>query len=69
MRSSVSNDQQQIKICLTFTELQQEQPQLYGSLTTNLTPDEQAIVQTAVHQAETNATLAAQAALAANGTA
>lgn len=57
---------------LTPAELQQEQPQLYGSLTTNLTPDEQAIVQSAVHQAETNAAqalIAAQAALAADVTA
>lgn len=33
--------------------LQQEQPQLYDSLTKNLTPEEQQVVQAAVHQADT----------------
>jgi importin-7 len=46
------------------TELQQEQPQLYESLTTNLNPDEQTIVQGVVHQAEANAQAAAAAAAA-----
>ena len=56
-----------------YPELQQEQPQLYGTLTTNLSPDEQTVVQNVVHQAEANAAQALlaqqQAALAANGTA
>ena len=43
-------------------ELQAEQPQLYGSLTTNLNPDEQTIVQNVVHQADV---IAAQTAAAA----
>ncbi|EHK99074.1 putative importin [Glarea lozoyensis 74030] len=42
-------------------KLQQEQPQLYGSLTGNLSPDEQTIVHGVVQQAES---LAAQAAAA-----
>lgn len=44
-------------------ELQAEQPQLYESLTTNLNPDEQTIVQGVVHQADA---IAAQAAAAAH---
>ncbi|RDW66942.1 ARM repeat-containing protein [Coleophoma crateriformis] len=52
-------------------KLQQEQPQLYGSLTTNLNPEEQTIVQSVVHQAEANAATEAAAAqaAAANGVA
>jgi hypothetical protein len=46
---------------LTLSELQQEQPQLYETLTTNLNPDEQTIVQGVVHQAEANAAAAAAA--------
>ncbi|KAH8816762.1 nonsense-mediated mRNA decay protein-like protein [Xylogone sp. PMI_703] len=45
-------------------KLQQEQPQLYESLTTNLNPEEQSIVQGVVHQAEANAAAAAAAAQA-----
>jgi hypothetical protein len=48
-------------ISLTLSELQQEQPQLYNTLTTNLNPDEQTIVQGVVHQAEANAAAAAAA--------
>jgi len=44
---------------MNVLELQQEQPQLYESLTTNLNPDEQTIVQGVVHQAEANAQAAA----------
>ena len=33
-------------------ELQQEQPQLYESLTSNLSPDEKTVVQSVVHQAD-----------------
>ncbi|KAI9743827.1 MAG: hypothetical protein M1818_002561 [Claussenomyces sp. TS43310] len=40
-------------------KLQHEQPQLYESLTTNLTPEEKTIVQSVVHQAEAIATRAA----------
>ena len=43
-------------------ELQAEQPQLYESLTTNLNPDEQIVVQGVVHQADA---IAAQAVVAA----
>ncbi len=43
-------------------ELQAEQPQLYESLTTILSPEEQSIVQSVVHQADA---IAAQAAAAA----
>ncbi|KAI9673382.1 MAG: hypothetical protein M1817_002844 [Caeruleum heppii] len=52
-------------------KLQQEQPPLYESLTKNLTPEEQAIVQGVVHQAEANALASAQAQgmTQANGTA
>jgi hypothetical protein len=46
---------------MNVLELQQEQPQLYESLTTNLNPDEQTIVQGVVHQAEANAQAAAAA--------
>ncbi|KAL3417133.1 importin [Phlyctema vagabunda] len=46
-------------------KLQQEQPQLYGSLTTNLSPEEQTIVQSVVHQADANAATEAAAAAAA----
>lgn len=41
-----------------YTELQQEQPQLYESLTTNLNPSEQEIVQGVIHQADVNAAAA-----------
>ena len=59
---------------LTYPELQQEQTPLYESLTSNLTPDEQTIVQSVIHQAELNAAayqqaLAQATAAAANGTA
>lgn len=37
----------------TITELQAEQPALYTSLTSNLSPEEQQIVQSVVQQAET----------------
>jgi hypothetical protein len=47
-------------------ELQQQQPQLYDSITKNLTPEEQQIVQGAVNQADAIA-VAAQAAQATNG--
>ncbi|KAI9802910.1 MAG: hypothetical protein M1825_002141 [Sarcosagium campestre] len=43
-------------------KLQQEQPVLYDSLTKNLNPDEQTVVQGVIHQAEANATAAAAAA-------
>ncbi|KAI0600738.1 importin-beta domain-containing protein [Biscogniauxia sp. FL1348] len=47
-------------------KLQQENPQYYTNLTSHLSPDEQGIVQTAIHQAEANAQaamhIAAQAA-------
>ncbi|TGO07744.1 hypothetical protein BTUL_0249g00040 [Botrytis tulipae] len=39
-------------------KLQQEQPQLYESLTTNLNPSEQEIVQGVIHQADVNAAAA-----------
>ncbi|PSS09330.1 hypothetical protein M430DRAFT_128428 [Amorphotheca resinae ATCC 22711] len=45
-------------------KLQQEQPQLYESLTTNLNPEEQNIVQGVVHQADALAAAAAAAAVA-----
>jgi len=49
-------------------KLQQEQPQLYESLTSNLTPEEKTIVQSVVHQAEAIAvSAAAQPAIVANG--
>jgi hypothetical protein len=47
---------------IMHAELQAEQPQLYESLTTNLNPDEQTIVQGVVHQADA---IAAQAVAAA----
>ncbi len=37
---------------IIIPELQQEQPQLYDSLTSNLTPDEKTVVQSVVHQAD-----------------
>ncbi len=37
---------------MVIPELQREQPQLYDTLTSNLTPDEKTIVQSVVHQAE-----------------
>jgi importin-7 len=37
---------------MMVTELQQEQPQLYESLTSNLSPDEKTVVQSVVHQAD-----------------
>ncbi|RAL68633.1 hypothetical protein DID88_007346 [Monilinia fructigena] len=45
-------------------KLQQEQPQLYESLTTNLNPSEQEIVQGVIHQADANAAAAIQLAQA-----
>ncbi|KAI9820323.1 MAG: hypothetical protein M1827_005945 [Pycnora praestabilis] len=48
-------------------KLQQEQPQLYDSLTKNLNPDEQQVVQSVIHQADANAVAAAQAAAQAEG--
>ena len=36
----------------TSAELQREQPQLYESLTSNLSPDEKTVVQSVVHQAD-----------------
>jgi hypothetical protein len=48
--------------------LQQEQPALYENLTKNLNPEEQQIVQSAVHQADVvEQALAQAAAAAANG--
>ena len=41
------------------TELQQEQPQLYDTLTKILNPEEQSIVQGVIHQADINAMAAA----------
>ena len=52
---------------LNVLELQQEQPQLYESLTTNLNPEEQTIVQGVVHQADANTAAAAAAATQAEG--
>lgn len=49
-------------------KLQHQQPQLYESLITNLSPDEQGIIQSVVHQAEANAQQAAAAAAAAGQT-
>lgn len=43
-------------------ELQQEQPALYENLTKNLNPEEQQVVQAAVHNADVIAAAAAQAA-------
>jgi hypothetical protein len=58
---------------LTPIELQQEQPNLYGSLTTNLGPVEQEVVQSvfvqADHNAQQAAILAQQQAIAASGSA
>ncbi|KAI9769954.1 MAG: hypothetical protein M1840_003664 [Geoglossum simile] len=50
-------------------KMQQEQPHLYDTLTKNLNPDEQGVVQGVVHQAEANAAaaLAAVATSQANG--
>ncbi|KAF8862644.1 ARM repeat-containing protein [Acephala macrosclerotiorum] len=48
-----------------LAKLQHEQPQLYESLTTNLSQPEQVIVQGVIHQAEANAANAAQLAAAA----
>ena len=39
-------------ILTTATELQQQQPQLYESLTSNLSPDEKTVLQSVVHQAD-----------------
>ncbi len=51
-----------------FLGLQQEQPGLYENLTKNLNPEEQQVVQGAVHQADVIAQAQAQAhAAAANG--
>jgi hypothetical protein len=47
--------------------MQQEQPQLYESLTKILNPEEQQQVQIVVHQAEANAAAAAQLASQVNG--
>ena len=48
-----------------MTGLQQEQPALYENLTKNLNPEEQQVVQGAVHQADVIAQATAQAAAAA----
>lgn len=56
-----------------FVGLQQEQPQLYTSLSSHLSADEQNVIQTVVQQAEANQVIAQQAAqqlaaaVAANG--
>jgi hypothetical protein len=47
-------------------ELQQQQPQIYESITKNLTPEEQQILHGAIHQADAIAA-SAQAAQATNG--
>ena len=47
--------------------LQQQQPQLYENLTKILTPEEQAIVQAVINQADTNAIAAASATTETNG--
>jgi hypothetical protein len=50
------------------SELQHEQPQLYESLTSNLSPEEKTIVQVVIHQADAIAArAAAEAAVEANG--
>ncbi len=54
-------------LTISLTELQQDQPQLYESLTKILNPEEQQQVQAVVHQAEANALAAAQAAAQLNG--
>ncbi|KAI1449000.1 hypothetical protein ABKA04_007301 [Annulohypoxylon sp. FPYF3050] len=41
-------------------KMQQENPQLYSSLTSNLSADEQGVIQTAIHQAEAHAQAALQ---------
>ncbi|KAI5867654.1 ARM repeat-containing protein [Durotheca rogersii] len=41
-------------------KVQQENPQLYSSLTANLSADEQSVIQTAIHQAEAHAQAALQ---------
>lgn len=60
--------------CLTICAgLQQEQPQLYTSLSSHLSAEEQTVIQTVVQQAEANQVIAQQAAqqlaaaVAANG--
>ncbi|KAF7520633.1 hypothetical protein G7054_g12705 [Neopestalotiopsis clavispora] len=45
---------------LALLKLQQDQPQLYGTLTAPLTADDQAVIQSAVHQAEVNEQAAIQ---------
>ena len=51
-----------------FLGLQQEQPALYDNLTKNLSPEEQQVVQSAVHQADVIAQVQAEAqAQAVNG--
>jgi len=51
-----------------YSGLQQEQPALYENLTKNLSPEEQQVVQGAVHQADIIAQVHAEAqAAAANG--
>lgn len=47
--------------------MQAEQPQLYESLTKNLTPDEQQVLTAAVHQADVVAAVLAADANHANG--
>lgn len=56
-------------ILMPFVGLQQEQPQFYTGLSSHLSADEQAVIQTVVQQAEANEVIAQQAAqaLAANG--
>lgn len=52
----------------SLMRLQQEQPQLYSTLTASLTADDQSVIQTAINQAEMNAQAAIQlAAQAAQG--
>lgn len=45
---------------MALSELQQEQPQLYENLTKSLNPEEQQVVQAAVHQADVIAQQEAQ---------
>ena len=47
---------------MSCVALQQQQPQLYESLTKNLNPEEQQVLQAAVNQADAIAQQAAQAA-------
>lgn len=49
------------------SEMQQDQPQLYDTLTKDLSPEEQQIVQSVIIQAETIRVAAASGASKANG--